>query len=437
MDIEILCNTADEELFANIATNARAHGRWAKSLPAHDGHAIIVGGGPSVRDQLGKIKARFRHGQRLFALNGAAGFLNQYGLVPDYQVMVDARPENVDLIGDAEQYLIASQCHPLVFHGLPRVTLWHPAVEGIDAHLPEHSDEFALVGGGTTVGLSAMCLAYTLGYRHLHLYGFDSSHRLKAGHAYAQAMNAHDHLVKVTVGDRTYTASLAMARQAELFPQVANNLIGLGCEITVEGDGLIQEVIKQMAANADLPLAEDEKYRRIWAFPAYREFSPGEREAAKFINIAEIGYDNLVLDFGCGSGKGGARIKALTDCLVHMIDFASNCVDEGNDLPFSVADLSQPMGFVGDVGYCTDVLEHIPPEQVDDVIVNIMACVERAYFKIALFDDNMGGLIGHPLHLSVFPPEWWDVKFSQYEILYRHHDARADFPYLTLYVSKR
>lgn len=246
MDIQILCNTEDETLFANISENAANHYDWVKEVPAHDGHAVIVGGGPSILEYLPSIDHRRRYGQHIFALNGAARFLNRHGIKPDYQVVLDARPENLSLLGDAREYLIASQCDPGLVEYLPQVTLWHPAIEGIENHLPEHDDEYALVGGGMTVGLSCMCLAYVLGYRNLHLYGYDSSHRNTMGHAYSQPMNDRDPLCKVTMGDKIFTSSLTMARQAELFPEVCNNLIDLGCTITVDGDGLIMTVVEEM-----------------------------------------------------------------------------------------------------------------------------------------------------------------------------------------------
>jgi uncharacterized Rossmann fold enzyme len=246
MDIEILCNTDDDELFANVRENSQSHGVWLKEVPPHDGHAIIVGGGPSIIEYLPSIAKRQQLGQHIFALNGAARFLNRHGLYPEFQVILDARPENITLIGDADDYLIASQCHPDVFDMIADPIVWHPAIEGIEPNLPEHDDEYVLIGGGTTVGLSSMCLAYAMGYRNLHLYGYDSSHRSAMGHAYNQPLNDRDPLCKVTMAGKVFTSSLTMARQAELFPEVCNNLIDLGCIITVDGDGLIMAVVEEM-----------------------------------------------------------------------------------------------------------------------------------------------------------------------------------------------
>jgi hypothetical protein len=106
-----------------------------------------------------------------------------------------------------------------------------------DACLPATQPEHAIVGGGTTVGLSAMVLAYVLGYRKLHLYGYDSSYRAEATHAYAQHDPQRVDCV-ATVAGRKFRTSLAMAKQAELFPTLADSLIDLGCLITIRGDGL-------------------------------------------------------------------------------------------------------------------------------------------------------------------------------------------------------
>mgnify|MGYP003351676076 CR=1 FL=1 len=91
--------------------------------------------------------------------------------------------------------------------------------------------------------------------------------------------------------------------------------------------------------------------------------------------------------------------------------------------PLLIADLTSSIKIKGDIGYCTDVMEHIAPENVDIVIKNIMNCVEAAFFQISLVHDNMGALIGQHLHLSVFPFPWWEDKFKKYKILWKNQDS--------------
>lgn len=249
MDIQITCNTDDETLFKNIEINSARDLPWVASVPAHDGHAVICGGGPSLKDTLGEVKRRQNLGQKVFALNNSAKFLRENEILSDYTVICDARPHNANFVGHAAHNLIASQCAPETVERaqVVGVTLWHPVIEGIDDHLAKHDAPFALVGGGTTVGLSAMCLAYILGYRKIHLFGYDSCHSEEGSHAYAQPENDKEPTCKVRVFGRTFRASLAMAQQAELFPQCCDNLIDLGCTITVDGDGLIPHIVRSSA----------------------------------------------------------------------------------------------------------------------------------------------------------------------------------------------
>jgi len=102
---------------------------------------------------------------------------------------------------------------------------------------------------------------------------------------------------------------------------------------------------------------------------------------------------------------------------VLMLDFADNCLDErvrvklGDKLRFAVADLTQPIPHRADYGFCTDVMEHIPSEQVSTVIHNIMAAAPQVFFQISTVTDTMGALIGHPLHLTVQDTKWWRELF--------------------------
>lgn len=163
-----------------------------------------------------------------------------------------------------------------------------------------------------------------------------------------------------------------------------------------------------------LSLTEREKYERMWEFPAYRGHSPGARAVASFLEIAKPAPGARVADCGCGTGRAGAKLaQAGIDAV--LIDFADNCRDPVahiQDLPFVRADLAASIPVRADYVFCADVMEHIPPEQVDAVLANLGACAPRLFLQISTRDDCCGTLIGETLHLSVHPHAWWREKLA-------------------------
>ena len=405
-----ILNTDDDQLYANIKTNSAVSREWVTTLPEHDVPAILCGSGPSLRDHIEDIRSWQQTGAKVFAMNGAARFLGANGILPDYQVMIDARPETADLIGPAKQHLFASQVSPECFRRVPTAILWHLQIEDIEDYFPDDTPEYAQIGGAASVGNTATCLVYVMGYRNLHCYGYDSSHRDDKSHVFHQSLNDGEPCAIVNYRGNQYKASLTMKLQAEQFQKTSKALKELGCSIEVHGTGLLPDIYNAPASN----MSEADKYKAMWDIPQYRIVSPGEHSAADFLKRFAPTWDEHVIDFGCGTGRGGLAISKETGTQVTLVDFADNCRDEdAKSLPFVKADLSQQIPVSGGYGYCCDVMEHIPPEQVDDVIRNIMDCVPQCFFRIDFNEDMCGAFIGETLHLSVHPHEWWVETFER------------------------
>jgi SAM-dependent methyltransferase len=158
-------------------------------------------------------------------------------------------------------------------------------------------------------------------------------------------------------------------------------------------------------------LDEREKYVRMWTFDAYRELSPGERAVPEFLKIVKP--DGLIVDFGCGTGRASVALSK-SGHNVFLVDFADNCREqEALDLPFLEWDLCKAgMPVTAEYGLCADVMEHIPTEDVEAVICNIMQSAKQVFFQISTVADCFGKFIGTPLHLTVRPHEWW-LSFFQ------------------------
>jgi uncharacterized Rossmann fold enzyme len=411
LPVLVLCNTPDEELEANIRRNSALDIDWLAFVPEHKSIAIMVGGGPSLAETLPEIQRHVAKGGVVFAMNGASQYLTSRNIPVHYQVIADAKPETATLVDpDAEQHLIASQVNPATADAAgPHKRLWHLSIsEDFDRHFPEHRRKaggYALIGGGASVGNSALCVAYVLGFRRFEIFGYDSSHRGEASHAYSQPMNQFIPTIDVEWAGKNYISSLAMKAQAEKFQITARTLEQAGCTLNLHGDGLLPAMWNTPVDQ----MTEKDKYRLMWSVEEYRNVSPGE--ACVHQIIERLKPDSLVIDYGCGTGRASMELSKR-GVPVLLVDFADNCRDEeAINLPFLEWDLSKPMPCSSEYGICCDVMEHMPEDQVDAVLRNILAASSKVYFQISTVADQFGAMIGGHLHLSVNPAVWWHTKF--------------------------
>lgn len=243
-DLKAVCNTAQEKLLENVRKACRRNVPWFEPADEHDKHVAILGGGPSLVDKIEEIQWRQSIGQDVWVLNNAHVALAGTGIKFDRQVLLDAQPAMAKMITDANGYFVASQCDPGVFGALYGrcVTLFHVNSPGME-FLGQEKERLAyLVGGGTTVGMNALALAFLLGYRKIHLYGFDSCYRDGAHHAYAQPLNDAEHATEAVYGDKTYLCAPWMVGQAREFLELVPSYMDDGAIITVHGSGLIPDI---------------------------------------------------------------------------------------------------------------------------------------------------------------------------------------------------
>ena len=169
---------------------------------------------------------------------------------------------------------------------------------------------------------------------------------------------------------------------------------------------------------------EKELYKKVWDMPEYRKDSPGEKIYHEFLAQAKPKAGSSVIDFGCGTGRGGLNLAFFGNMDVTMVDFAANCLDadivpmletQKHALRFVEADLSEPLPVKAAYGFCTDVMEHIRPHLVDKVISNCLSAAQHVFFQISTVDDKASELVGHKLHLTVRPYKWWLKKLKDHD----------------------
>lgn len=255
VDVGVL-NVGVEQIKANVLNNVKLGFGQIKPHETNDMEVMILGGGPSLdlyRDEIIALRAS---GVKLITMNGSYNWALKNGLVPSAQVVVDARAFNARFVQPVVEncrYLIASQCDPSVFEGLPKdmTLLWNTSCSDIIEILNENVEEWYGIPGGSTVLLRTIPMMRMLGYRKFHLYGCDSCVSSDgAHHAYDQPENNDEYVLPVTVGDRVFRCTTWQCSQAQEFMDLIK-VFGNEIELDVHGDGLLAYIIKHAADLAD------------------------------------------------------------------------------------------------------------------------------------------------------------------------------------------
>ncbi len=116
--------------------------------------------------------------------------------------------------------------------------------------------------------------------------------------------------------------------------------------------------------------------------------------------VGNIAWDNeckSILDYGCGQGKLGEKIKSLFPS-IEFVDY--DPAIEGKD------SIEKYKTF--DMVVCTDVLEHIEPNRLAVVINHLFKLTNKVLFLvIATRPSNKFFQDGRNVHLTIEPASWW------------------------------
>ena len=277
LKIESKCIYDEEQLVKQIAGNLEKYESQFPSFQGayvhNDGNAILVGCGPSIESEEVKksIRGQWQKGRPIFAIKGAHDWLIQeMSIIPDLCVFLDPQDHMIDRIQLAGQwpythrgvvYLLASQCSPKMFELLKKykVVMWHALSNVGEKKLLKGR---LMVGGGTTSGLRTFNLAYLMGFKRFHLYGFDSCN--KDENSKYKRVNIHtggDHAVKVIKvhsNGKDHWCNPAMAGQANEFQDMIK-MFGGDIRIKVYGDGLISSLMEERKKNGIVDWNEGEE----------------------------------------------------------------------------------------------------------------------------------------------------------------------------------
>jgi 6-hydroxymethylpterin diphosphokinase MptE-like protein/methyltransferase family protein len=156
--------------------------------PAHGRTAVLVCYGPSLQDQIKEIRnLALDPNCDVISVSGSHDYLLQHAIVPAYHVECDPRLHKADNMKAPHvgvRYLISSVVHPDYFRKLEEggadIRLWHIAADKQTERLVDEMGEKSehIISGGGSVGLRALPVLYSMGYRDFSIIGMDSSFRV-------------------------------------------------------------------------------------------------------------------------------------------------------------------------------------------------------------------------------------------------------------------
>lgn len=256
-----------------------AHARGWREFPwlnrPHDGVAIIVGGGPSLKKMLPVLRKLARKPKHfIITTNKTHDFLlnlPKLGLGQAIKPWAAFLLDPCDWVKDyikpipGVQYLIGDQCSPETFavfekDGITRWILRTTNPKKDNDIVPQHMRP---VFGGSTGGARCRTVMYYNGFRKILYFGFDSScDEIGNLHGYEKWDSVKDRLsVKIIDEDgfeRAFITNSHMARQAQEFIEMRDEWIKAYREGKADwvdeifyGDGLLPTIAARFGLHAD------------------------------------------------------------------------------------------------------------------------------------------------------------------------------------------
>lgn len=246
-------NVKSDVILQNIALNIR------RQLPQHapheesPEHIAIVGGGWSLADTVDELRQLYFDGVKIVALNGAANWLMERNLKPSVHIVMDARPENRPFVEHPVprcKYFLASQCDAGLFEACEGrdVRIFHVISSEAEEErkiLDEfYNKRWVQVPGAGTVGIVALLLMRSLGFKFQHLFGIDSCYAPDGRHhSFPQPLNDGEGSAIFWCAGKKFRCSAWQASQAQNFVSVVQHH-GKLLNLSVHGDGLLSHIIR-------------------------------------------------------------------------------------------------------------------------------------------------------------------------------------------------
>lgn len=374
----------------------------------------VVCYGPSLQQEWENIK-NYKY---VITCSGAHKFLIDRGIIPDYHVDVDPRPHKTELLGTPHpdvEYLIASAVHPKYIDIIKdfNVKLWHgynsDSLNRLPLSFPRGDWVFP---GGCTVGLRTLLIARFLGFKKIGLFGMDCSfpEGNKGEHADVHPNpSKEENIVKVIYQNVTYYTTFAMVEYARQFFKEITLLPD--CHVAMHGNGLLQHMAY---AGWQDPAGSVIRNEAVIALRAPEVISK------EYLRQNELLHDTNPY-YGVSGVKYVSAVLELSKKLgtTNILDYGCGKSTLAKSLPFSIFEYDPAIADKStdpepaDIVVCTDVLEHIEPEYIDNVIGDIARCTLKKAFLVIHTGPAMKTLPdGRNTHLIQENKSYWDKKIQ-------------------------
>lgn len=137
------------------------------------------------------------------------------------------------------------------------------------------------------------------------------------------------------------------------------------------------------------------------------------RHSQALIDLSKTYECKHALDYGCGKGEQYRRLIVANGRRLSLEDILGYTVFKFDP---GVPEYQTEPKMVFDLVWCTDVIEHIPEEDIDWFIDRLFALAGKALFvSVACYPSKKALPDGTNAHVTIKPKEWWREKFAEQE----------------------
>lgn len=243
---------SDDERNANVMANRKkVSARLSETIEPHGRKAVLVCYGPSLQQTWPAIYTAQQNGADIITVSGAHRFLIGINIIPTIHIDCDPRQRKAIQFGKPHQgvkYWMGSCVDPLYMEILEGhdVSLWHGHYgDATEKCVWGFEPDAALLVGGGSVGLRAISLLYSQGYRDFEIHGMDCSFQSEKETHAGVHLAPTPRVLTVICGDRSFLTSGSFISYAKQF----NDDMRLWPNATfrLHGDGLLQHMQRSSA----------------------------------------------------------------------------------------------------------------------------------------------------------------------------------------------